>query len=272
MPAIRTLLPAGSAGGPISSTSSRREEEPVPGLARDAEVAAGVVLEHHRELHDALEVLLDRLDDRGLAVQRALEDVAAAARVQAHEAAAADRGRPGTVDRPRRAALEPVPARPGSSRAPAARARSAPCRRISSSGERPSERSRISRTRGSDARASAFSSSVSWRMLRISSWSISPPSNRSPGLSGAIRGWSSRMIGDDSSVSRVARLADEHGPRARGSRTRPRPRAARPAGRSGETNAPPSGARSVVCASRTSAAAPPRAGRRPTASCSRSAR
>ena len=37
-------------------------------------------------------------------------------------------------------------------------------------------------------------------MLRISSWSISPPSNRSPGLSGAIRGWSSRMIGDDSSV------------------------------------------------------------------------
>ena len=34
-------------------------------------------------------------------------------------------------------------------------------------------------------------------MLSVSSWSISPPSNRSPGLSGAIRGWSSRMIGED---------------------------------------------------------------------------
>ena len=49
-------------------------------------------------------------------------------------------------------------------------------------------------------------------MFRTSIWSISPPSKRSPGLSGAIRGWSSRMIGEDSSV-RGRRVADEHRPR-----------------------------------------------------------
>ena len=50
-------------------------------------------------------------------------------------------------------------------------------------------------------RISAFSSSVSAMMFSASSPSISPPSNRSPGDSGAIRGWSSRMIGDESIAS-----------------------------------------------------------------------
>ena len=78
-----------------------------------------------------------------------------------------------------------------------------------------SVRSRISRVRGS-ARISAFSSSVSARMFSASSPSISPPSNRSPGDSGAIRGWSSRMIGDDE--HRV--VADQHRPACRRSRSR----------------------------------------------------
>ena len=58
-----------------------REEEAVPDLALVAEVAAGVVLDRDRELHDALHALDDLLDDRGLAVERDVEDVRARAAV-----------------------------------------------------------------------------------------------------------------------------------------------------------------------------------------------
>ena len=43
-----------------------------------AEVAPRVVVDEHADEHAALHVLLDRVDDRGLAGQREVEDVAAA--------------------------------------------------------------------------------------------------------------------------------------------------------------------------------------------------
>ena len=114
------------------------------------------------------------------------------------------------------------------------------------------------RARGSASRISAFSASVRPRMLRISSWSISPPSKRSPGLSGAIRGWSSRMIGDDSTVSSA--VADEHGPHALvAARSAARPQRRRRIGQRDEAPRPCAAPRA---SSRTCAAAPPR-GRRP---------
>ena len=63
------------------------------------------------------------------------------------------------------------------------------------------------------------------RRLRISS--ISVPSNRSPGLSGAISGWSYRMIGEDS-IGVVA-VADQHRPGALVLAPRPPPAAPTPA-------------------------------------------
>ena len=76
-----------------------------------------------------------------------------------------------------------------------------PCSRAQSLGRHVVERSTIAAARGSVPRASAFSSSVSvsTRSARISS--ISVASHRSPSLSGAIAGWSYRMIGDDSTTS-----------------------------------------------------------------------
>ena len=180
-----------------------REEEPVAGLAALAEVAPRVVVDHDGELDVAVEVLVDALDQRGAAGQREVHDVAAGARAQSHAAAAPQLD---AVDEHGvgRRALELLPVAAVALMAPHRRdlARQAPLRRSSSSSVSASVRSRISRARGSESRISAFSSSVRLRMLSVSSWSISPPSNRSPGLSGAIRGWSSRMIGEDSSVPR----------------------------------------------------------------------
>ena len=163
---------------PIPATRTRsglhlggREEEPVPALA---EVAPGVVVDQHPDVHTALHVALDHVDDRGPAGERDVEDVAARAAGAASPA------------------FQPV-------------ARQRPQLLLGQA----SVRSRISRVRGSVARISAFSSSVSARMFSASSPSISPPSNRSPGDSGAIRGWSSRMIGDGE--HRV--VAHQHRPR-----------------------------------------------------------
>ncbi|WP_222709738.1 hypothetical protein [Microbispora sp. CSR-4] len=78
----------------------------------------------------------------------------------------------------------------------------APWSRSSSSGGRSAARSRISAARGSVTRASRFSSSVRVSVRSVSSSSISVESNRSPGLSGAMAGWSYRMIGEDSTTSR----------------------------------------------------------------------
>ena len=96
----------------------------------------------------------------------------------------------------------PVPWVPGvTGPAPGSRYRMAPCSFSSISGGSPSSRSIRSAARGSVARASRFSSSVSAivRSVRISS--ISVASNRSPALSGAISGWSYRMTGEDSTRS-----------------------------------------------------------------------
>ena len=59
----------------------------------------------------------------------------------------------------------------------------------------------IPAARGSVARASAFSSSVSTSVRRVRISSFSSPSNRLIVLSGASCGWSARMIGEESSRS-----------------------------------------------------------------------
>src|SRR4029079_10626045 len=150
-------------------------------------------------LQVALHVLLDALDHRGAAGERQVEDVAALARLEPHAAAGAQRD-PVDLDRVGPGALELLPVAWDVAHRITCQSRIVPCRRMISSGVSASVRSRISAARGSDARISAFSASVRLRMLRTSVWSISPPSKRSPGLSGAIRGWSSRMIGEESSV------------------------------------------------------------------------
>ena len=81
-------------------------------------------------------------------------------------------------------------------------------------------RSRISRVRGSVARISAFSWSVSARMSRTSSRSISPPSNRSPGLRR-----DPRVVLEDDRRRQHRRLVDQHRPAARAA-TRPSTRPA----------------------------------------------
>jgi hypothetical protein len=72
-----------------------REEEAVPGLARTPEVAPRVVLEHHGDWTPPSRSCWTTRRPRP-AVERAVEDVAGAARVQAHEASRARRGPPRT--------------------------------------------------------------------------------------------------------------------------------------------------------------------------------
>ena len=78
-----------------------------------------------------------------------------------------------------------------------------PCRRCSSWGESPSQRSMIAAARGSVARAAAFSSSVRVITRRVRISSISVASNIATALSGATAGWSDRMIGAASTTSDV---------------------------------------------------------------------
>ena len=53
-------------------------------MAALAEVAAGVVVDQHADVHAALHVALDDVDHGGLARQREIEDVAARARAELH--------------------------------------------------------------------------------------------------------------------------------------------------------------------------------------------
>ena len=204
-----------------------------------------------------------RFDDRGAPGERQVEHVAARARPQPHAAAAAAAD---AVDLDRSGArpleLLPVLSR-RSPRAPAS-SRIAPCRRMSSSGVSASVRSRISRARGSDARISAFSSSVRLRMLRIEQLvdlaaveEVARALGRDPRV----------VVEDDRrGQQRVARarVADEHRPGAH-VLARARARRAQLPGGSVERDERAAVARAAPCASsRTSAAARPRARRRPT--------
>src|SRR4029079_14201392 len=189
-------------------------------------------------LQVALHVLLDALDHRGAAGERQVEDVAALARLEPHAAAGAQRD-PVDLDRVGPGALELLPVAWDVAHRITCQSRIVPCRRMISSGVSDSVRSRISAARSQDARISAFSVSVRLRMWRTSIWSISPPSKRSPGLSGAIRGWSSRMIGEDSSRSVAPASPTSTGQVPAFSQSWARRRS--PAGGSvSDTNAPPS--------------------------------
>lgn len=81
------------------------------------------------------------------------------------------------------------------------RARTAPCSRSSTSGGIDSARSITAAARASVPRASRFSCSVRAAVRRARISSISVASYMAPTLSGAMAGWSSRMIGEDRTTS-----------------------------------------------------------------------
>ena len=101
---------------------------------------------------------------------------------------------------------------------------------------RPGRCRSAARCRSPAPRASRASVRAIVRSVRISS--ISVASNRSPGLSGAIGGWSYRMIGEDSSRSRGPRRRPAPA-RCGGCRSSPRPAWPTPAGRVRDRNSPP---------------------------------
>ena len=67
---------SGDGGGVVAERDDLvRRVEAVAGLALQAEVGAGIVLDDHRELHAAVHVVLDRLDDGDALGQHHVEDV-----------------------------------------------------------------------------------------------------------------------------------------------------------------------------------------------------
>ncbi len=191
----RKMLPipaTSTRGGAAWSPAERldllgREEEPVPGLARLAEVAAGVVVDVTASwTRPSRSCWMPSTIATRPSIARS--NTSPPARGRSTHAAAApdlDAGRPSTAVRAR-AARAPPSAGPLAHRA-IPKSRTAPCRLISSLrrerlGALEDLRARAGRTRAS--RPSPRRSAL--RMFSTSIWSISPPSNRSPGLSGAI--------------------------------------------------------------------------------------
>ena len=254
---------------PSGSTSSQREEEAVARLAPRAEVAAGVVLEHDGEVH--------RAADRPARATRRSPTCPASARsktsppgagLQPHAAAAADLD---AVHRHGRAARGPraLPAGPLHRRRSSATSRTAPCRRISSSGvRRLGALEDLARARVGGAHLGLLlvgqAEDVEGQQL------VDLPAVEQ--VAGAL-GRDPRVVGEDDrrGQQRVARprspTSTGHCPAFSHASA-----AARSAGRVGERHE-----RAVLhpqharASSRTSAAAPPRAGRPPRASCSRPA-
>ncbi len=241
-----------------------------------------IAVHGHRDVHAAVDVVHHGLHGGAHAGQEPVLGVAAAAGTQQHVAApghrhAADQHRVGVrVDRGVGARIPPRRVLGGRSAAesapevgdrllpaavPAGRIeRIAPCSRSMISGGIASTASMIPAARGSVARASAFSSSVSTSVRRVRISSFSSPSNRLIVLSGASCGWSARMIGDES--SRSARSA---GPASTGqvcSLTHSFVNgSAHRGGSVSDRNAPAAGGEQRVRGDQRACAAPPRAGR-----------
>ena len=246
----------GSSASPHGDAAARSRRGGSTGSGRASErLGRGVVVDGDGDVQLAVDVV-EHAGDRGdQAGEEHVVRVGAARRAQ--------RARWCRVPRPRRrrpprvsvhgstAASTPgshhgtAPRRRVRRRQPARSARMVPCRRSHTSGGMSSQRSTIAAARGSVPRASAFSSSVRVRTRSARISSISVASQRSPSLSGAIAGWSYRMIGDDSTTSAVA-VADEHREGAvAGSRATAAPRARR-AGRAARRSAPSSTAEQRV--------------------------
>ena len=180
---------AGGAGAASSSgsTSVEREEEAVAEHARRAEVPARVVLERDRQRASRPP------RPRSIASTTATRPASARSKTsppplgRRHDAAAAphlDRRRTVTDSGPRRSSSSP---RSRSRLRPPGRGSRRAARSSCSCGEAAAAVEDLPRARVGGAHL-LRSSSVSESTLRISSSSISPPSKRSPGLSGAIRG------------------------------------------------------------------------------------
>src|ERR687886_918680 len=144
------------------------EEEPMPEDAIPPEILARVVLQRDRDVDPVFVVLLYALDERGLPGERDVYNVPSGAGPEQNLASLPE------LDPLHDHTLEGGPplllpeevhySIPLSTRS----SRMAPCRFISSSGERDSVLSRISRALGSEARISSFSSSVRERTLKTS--------------------------------------------------------------------------------------------------------
>src|SRR5580698_2562430 len=151
------------------------------GLAEHAQILAGILVQHHGQMQLTFIILLDGLDDRNLSGQREIEDIATRAGTQ-----------PDT--RP----LLHLDARNGDAlrrsfflkklKFPFVHRRSTPCIFMNCSTGIASVRSRIWRARSSPEAISSFSSAVRVMIRSVRISSISVPSNRAPGLSGAIWG------------------------------------------------------------------------------------
>src|SRR5277367_3963538 len=169
---------------------SGREEKPVAGLAHQADVPAGIFVYHDANVQLALVILFDGFDGGDLAIEREIENVAARVRPQPDAFAAPDRDAANLKGFERSFIFQRLefPFVHGASLFTARKPRNAPWSLINCSCGRVSVRSRILRARSSDSRISRFSSSVRVMMRSDSISSISAPSNKSPGLSGAIWG------------------------------------------------------------------------------------
>src|SRR5262249_18346137 len=153
-----------------------------------AQVLAGVVVHDDGEVDAAVEILLDRLDHCALSGQGQVQNVRPAARPQADAIPLTDL-RSADVDALHGPALGPrVPLRHGPPSPAGRRPRIAPWRPSIWSDPMPSVRASSARARSSTAAIACFSSSVSVRIRSVSISSISAPSKKSPGLSGATRG------------------------------------------------------------------------------------
>src|SRR5271155_388709 len=167
-----------------------REEKTVAGLAHQADVSAGIFVHDDADVQLALVILFDGFNGGDFAIEREIENVAAGVRPQPDAFAAPDRDAANLKRFERGFIFQRLefPFVHGASLFTARKPRNAPWSFINCSGGRVSVRSRILRARSSDSRISRFSSSVRVMMRNESISSISAPSNKSPGLSGAIWG------------------------------------------------------------------------------------
>ena len=145
------------------------------GKAGRTEIFAGVIEQGDRHVNAILEIMFDGLDDGDLNLEREVHDIAARVRPQANMRA------DGEMKTGRLAAQIP-------SFIEDCGARIVPCSRLNAAGASDWVRRRSARARASVAAISCFSVSVIARIRKVRISSISVPSNRSPGLSGAMAG------------------------------------------------------------------------------------
>src|SRR5580658_1084152 len=158
------------------------------GLAKQAHVLAGIVVQNHTEMLLALVILFDAFDGGDLPGEHDVHYIATFTGSQAHAASDPNLDSRNLQMIKRSLLFEklPFPLVHALSSLSGRSPRSTPCNFISCSTGMDSVRSSTWRARSSDWLISRFSSSVSVMIRKERISSISVPSNRSPALSGAI--------------------------------------------------------------------------------------